>query len=182
MIDWNIQTRAQACQGCGQAFADKQAFHTALFDEKSGYVRQDLCERCWSERAGATSANRGFVSHWQTVFEIPPAQPELIRKETAEDLLRQLLALDDPRHGAAVYILAVMLERKRLLKVKDQIQRDGRRCFVYEHPRSGDVFTILDPQLSLDQLDQVQHDVSQLLEHGLKAPPPAPAAAAPESP
>jgi hypothetical protein len=75
--------------------------------------------------------------------------------------------LDDPRHIPAGYILAVMLERKRLLRVKDQFQRESGRVFVYEHARTGDVFTIVDPELQLTQLEAVQRDVAALLEHGL---------------
>jgi len=54
-----------------------------------------------------------------------------------------------------------------VLKVKDQTQRDGHRVFIYEQPETGDLFTITDPNLRLDQLDEVQRDVAQLLEHGL---------------
>jgi hypothetical protein len=78
------------------------------------------------------------------------------KKETAETLLRKLIEQNDPAHAPAAYILAVMLERKRLLKVKEQIKRDGQRIFVYEHPKTGDIFTIADPDLHLDQLEQVQ--------------------------
>jgi hypothetical protein len=67
-----------------------------------------------------------------------------------------------------------MLERKRLLKVKEQLVRDGQRVFIYEQPATGDVFTIIDPALQLNQLEQVQHDVAALLEHGLNAPTPIP--------
>src|SRR5262249_42535791 len=81
-------------------------------------------------------------------------------------LLRKLIELNDPKYAAVGYILAVMLERKRLLKVKEQFQRDGQRVFVYEHPRTGDLFTIPDPSLQLSQLEQVQRDVAALLEHG----------------
>jgi hypothetical protein len=63
-----------------------------------------------------------------------------------------------------------MLERKRILKVKEQIVRDGRRVFIYEQPRTGDIFTIADPNLRLDQLEEVQRDVAQLLEQGLNPP------------
>ena len=77
----------------------------------------------------------------------------------------------DPHYAAAGYILAVMLERKRILKVKEQIIRDGRRTFIYEQPRTGDVFTIADPDLHLDQLEAVQRDVAMLLEQGLNPPP-----------
>jgi hypothetical protein len=36
------------------------------------------------------------------------------------------------------------------------------------------VFTIVDPNLQLNQLEQVQHDVASLLEHGLNPPAPEP--------
>ena len=68
-----------------------------------------------------------------------------------------------------------MLERKRLLKVKEQFVRDGQRVFVYEQPGTGDLFTIIDPALQLNQLEQVQHDVASLLEHGLNPPETQPA-------
>ena len=89
-------------------------------------------------------------------------------------MLRKLIEQNDPAHAPAGYILAVMLERKRILKVKEQIMRDGQRIFIYEHPKTGDVFTIADPNLRLDQLEMVQRDVAALLEHGLNPPPPQP--------
>jgi len=173
MIDWNIQSRAHACQACGKPFLDKQPYHTMLFDERSGYHRLDVCEPCWAAQysQGATS-RKGFVSHWQGVFEVPITRPEPIEKETAESLLRKLVELNDAKYDAACFILAVMLERKRLLKVKDQAHRDGRRIFLYEQPGTGDVFAIADPNLRLGQLDQVQRDVAQLLGHGLNTPSP----------
>jgi hypothetical protein len=102
---------------------------------------------------------------------------DAIHKDTAETLLRKLIEQNDPRHVPAGYILAVMLERKRILKVKEQIVRDGKRTFIYEQPKTGDVFTITDPDLKLDQLEEVQRDVATLLEHGLNPPPAADASA-----
>jgi hypothetical protein len=69
-------------------------------------------------------------------------------------------------------------------EVKEQILRDGKRTFIYEQPRTGDVFAITDPGLHLDQLEAVQRDVAQLLEHGLNPPPaaPEPVAAVAETP
>src|SRR5438552_18183257 len=85
MIDWNIQSRAQACQACGKPFLDKQPFHTLLFDQTTGYERLDVCEPCWAAqyRQSATS-RKGFISHLQGVFELPAEQPEPIRKENCE--------------------------------------------------------------------------------------------------
>lgn len=108
------------------------------------------------------------------VYEPPPtAPPDPIQKETAETLLRKLIERNDPEHAGAVFILAVMLERKRILKAKAETAESGRRVLVYEHARTGDVFTVPDPGLQLDQLEAVQHDVALLLERGLPAEAPA---------
>jgi hypothetical protein len=178
MLEWNIQARAHACQGCGRAFKNREPLHTLLFDERQAYHRLDVCEACWqAEHAQGSNHRRGFISHWESLYEPPPAAPpEPIQKETAESLLRKLVALNAPEHAGSVFILAVMLERKRILKVKAQTSEAGRRLLIYEHARNGDVFTIQDPELRLDQLDTVQREVAQLLEHGLPAAPAAPAA------
>jgi hypothetical protein len=177
MNEWNIQTRATACEACNQPFTDKQPLHTLLSDERSELRRMDICQNCWQNQFSEGARERkGFISHWQTVFLAPAPVVEAIQKDTAETLLRKLIEQNDPHHAPAGYILAVMLERKRILKVKEQLVRDGQRIFIYEHPKTGDIFTIADPNLRLDQLEQVQRDVAQLLEHGLN--PPAPPAAA----
>jgi len=168
MNDWNIQSRAHACQSCGKPFIHKQPYHTLLFDLKQEIKRLDVCAVCWKSEHDEGARDRlGFISHWQGVFEMPTVEIEPIRKENAESLLRKLVEVNDPKHGSACFILAVMLERKRVLKVKDQIQRNSQRVFIYEQPKTGDMFTITDPDLRLDQLDEVQRDVAQLLEHGL---------------
>jgi hypothetical protein len=182
MNEWNIQSRASACEACAQPFADKQALHTLLFDEQPELRRMDICETCWQNQFSQGARDRkGFVSHWQTFYAAPAPVVDAIHKDTAETLLRKLIEQNDPRYAPAGYILAVMLERKRILKVKEQIVRDGKRIFIYEQPRTGDVFTIADPDLRLDQLEQVQRDVAQLLEHGLNPPASEPAPASAEA-
>ena len=186
MNEWNLQSRAHACQACHRPFADKEAYHTLLLEEKQEYRRLDICHACWDAqyREGA-SDRKGFISQWHGVYLVPPAAPpEAIQKESAEGLLRKLIETNDAEYGPVCYILAVMLERKRLLKVKEQIQREGRRVFIYEQPRTGDIFTITDPDLQLNQLEEVQRATADLLAHGLNPPPPveppAPVEASPE--
>jgi hypothetical protein len=181
MTEWNIQARAQGCEACGKPFADQEPYHTLLFDEKAVLRRSDICASCWEQQYREARDKKGFVSHWQGVFTLPSPPADPIRRETAETLLRKLIERNDPQHIPAGYILAVMLERKRLLKVKEQFIRENQRVFVYEQPATGDLFTIVDPRLRLDQLEQVQRDVSGLLEHGLDAPAAAPAPAAVEA-
>lgn len=173
ITEWNIQSRSHGCQSCDGRFEDKQPYHTLLFDERSGFARIDVCPECWDTQYGqGANEKKGFISHWQGTYQAPPPpDAEAIQKESADTLLRKLVELKDPKHANTCYILAAMLERKRLLKVQSQLRENGRRVFVYEHVPSGDVFAIADPDLQLDQLEAVQHEVAYLLEHGLDTPP-----------
>ncbi len=172
MIEWNIQPRSPACHSCGRAFQPDEPLHTLLFESRSNLERLDVCEGCWqSQHAQGSNHRRGFVSHWVSRFEPPaPPPPEPIRKENAESLLRKLVAGNAPEHAASAFILAVMLERKRLLKVKARREENGHRVLCYEHVRTGELFILPDPQLRLDQLEAVQRDVARLLEQGLPDP------------
>jgi hypothetical protein len=189
MLEWNIQSRGHACHVTGKGFAEGDVFHTALIETRHGFERLDLSPSAWKEQGAEIIARSGFVSHWVGTYEPPPAAaPEAIRRDDAESLLRALLELRDPRHEGAVFILAAMLERKRLLKIKGHSRETGRRVTLYEHPKSGDIFAVTDPGLQLSQLESVQRDVAMLLEHGLpqrtpeegaKDPAPAEATAGP---
>lgn len=173
MIDWKIQSRARECQACSRPFADKQPYFTLLFDKRQVMERLDVCAACWEAQYSQGANNRkDFVSFWQGIFqEPPPPPPEPIQKESAESLLRKLLEQNNPDYIAACFILAVMLERKRIFKVKAQSTENGRRTLIYEHAKNGDIFTIQDPHLQLQQLDEIQRHVAHLLEHGLNPPP-----------
>jgi len=172
MNEWNIQSRAHACAACQQPFANQQVYHTLLFDDVPDLRRSDVCESCWQKQFADAAIQKGLISRWQGIYESPPPVVEAIQKENAETLLKKLIELNDPRYVPAGFILAVMLERKRILKVKEQIVRDGKRTIIYEQPKTGEVLIITDPALHLNQLEEVQRDVAHLLEHGL-CPPPA---------
>lgn len=163
MTEWDIQSRSDACAVCQRPFAHKEAYHTLLSMDASGYHRRDLCGTCH-----AKASRDGVLSYWQGEYKLPPPPPaEPIQKETAETLLRKLVESTDPAHAAARYILAVMLERKRILKHRDTVRdENGNELLVYEHARSGESFTIPDPHLRLDELTQVQQEVATLLNPG----------------
>lgn len=160
MTEWDIQPRSDACTACQKPFADKQTYHTLLATHGPGYARRDLCADCF---AGAD--RDGVISYWQGQYKLPPPPaPEPIQKETAETLLRKLLESQDPAQAAARYILAVMLERKRVLRHRDTVQNGGQEVLVYEHASTGESFTLPDPHLRLDQLEEVQRQVAELLQ------------------
>ena len=158
--EWNIKPRSASCQRCQTHFGDGQPYYTRLTFTEEGYVRTDCCETCWAQVADAPA-----VSSWKGVFRVPPPEPDRsLRKETAETLLRRLLAGPAQPHRNALYILAVMLERQRILTEREvRTAEDGTRTLVYEHRKTGEVILIRDPQLQLGGLERVQDEVSAML-------------------
>jgi len=158
--EWQITSRSHTCSITGREFNDGEYFYTILTRSKEGFDRQDLCEEAWKAR----NENIQPFSFWRTKYEVPPpAAPETLAKETAEDLLRRYMAESTEQHANARYILALMLERKRLLKQVEAREDDGGRTLIYEHTKTGEVFVIPDPDLHLDQLAAVQMQVAEML-------------------
>ena len=162
--EWSIQSRAHQCAATGAPFQDGEHFYTLLFHDKDGYRREDLSEAAYEAR----NENIQPFSLWRSKFETPPpARPEALAKQTAEDLLRTYMSEDAPQKINVCYLLAVMLERKKQLKeVESKRTPDGQLTRIYEHTKTGEVFVIPDPQLRMDQIAQVQQEVAGLLGPG----------------
>lgn len=155
--DWEIRKRSDACTVTGRAFAEGEFFYTALYREGDGFRREDVAEEAWQ----ALPAEPRPFSFWRSKFEMPPPPPpEPLAKQDAESILRRLIEENAETTRNARYILALMLERKRLLK---PMPSEDPEVLVYEHAQSGETFIIPDPHLSLDQIPDVQREVGALL-------------------
>jgi hypothetical protein len=158
--EWNIQARAARCAESGEPFAKGERVYSALYWRDGQHVRIDLNEASWRAR----NENIQPESAWQSEY-VPPAPPppEALKKDDAESLLRRLIAENAPSSRNARYILALMLERKKILRQLERQRNEGGSVLVYEHPASGDVWLIEDPGLRLGELKSVQDEVAQLL-------------------
>jgi hypothetical protein len=159
--EWDIKPRSEECVACHRPFEERQPYFSALSWAAGAYARADYCGTCWPDRKPAGGAS----SFWQGVFRKPPPKPEEpLKKETAESLLRRLMETNDPARANVVYILAVMLERKRVLVERDvQVREDGVMVRVYEHRHTGETVVVTDPRLALHQVETVQREVALLL-------------------
>lgn len=169
--EWEIKSAARVCAVTGQPFVDQQVIYSRLAFTPEGYVRADFSEAAWTDEERGRS-----LSYWKSIYNAPaPPAAEAMKKETAEGMLRQFMAKDDFSRKNAIFILAIMLERKRVLVERDvQIRPDdGTKVRIYEHKKTNEIFTIPDPGLRLDELQDVQLEVNELLGFG-KRPDAAP--------
>lgn len=165
--DWEIRKRSEVCTQTQHPFQEGEFFYTAIFREGDGFRREDLSEEAWLARPEADAP----FSFWRSKFEMPPPPPpEPLGKQDAESILRKLIEENSKDTRNARYILALMLERKRLLKPMESTDPD---VLVYERAGSGETFLIPNPRLSLAQVPEVQKEVTSLLGLQLGAEPTA---------
>jgi hypothetical protein len=168
--EWKVRASDGACSVCGRDYADGEEFVSQLmFVEGEGYARRDRCVAC------PPAESAGVISTWRTQYRAPAPPAEApVKRETAESLLRQLVETGRPADVNLAYVLAVMLERQRLLVERDvQTMEDGALRRVYEHRKTGEIWIIADPQIRLSDLERIQTEVVARL--GGEAPPPPPA-------
>jgi len=161
--EWNIRPRGHTCSICAEPLIDKGPCVSLLREVENTYERMDCHADCWKifERDWEP------FSAWEGIYEAPAPssmRSEPVKKENAEELLRWLITLEDPAMSNAVYVLAVMLERGKILIERDtKPHESGGILRIYEHKRDGDTFIVLDPKLRLDRLSEVQQQVVALL-------------------
>ena len=160
--EWNIRSRGHVCSFCGKPLVDRAPVVSALKETSGGYERFDAHPECWK------TAERDWTpfSQWDGVYFAPAKEEkkEALKKEDAGEILRQLVTLDDPAMKNVIYVLAVMLERSKILVERDAKElEDGTIRRVYEDRKQGDTFVILDPRIRLENLAEVQGQVVALL-------------------
>lgn len=169
---WEVKARSHQCFATGEAFTENEYLMSRLVNTVQGMQREDFKLSAWdAEKQNAA------LFYWKTQYRLPPPKKEsTFKEENAEELLRQLVEEKEGDNTNTVFLLAVMLERKRLF-IERGVQRDpeGRQIRIYEHKESGETFLIPDPQLGIDQIDAVQKEVALKL-GWIKQEPEAPPA------
>lgn len=180
---WHVRTRARECAATQRLFEDDEAIVTALFPdpESSGYLRRDYCIEAWEKRGDDEEAAFSF---WRSTYHVPESETRVdpIKQLSPEELLERLIEEDQEHTENTRYILAVMLERKKLLRETDSQQMPNGIMRVYEHRKTGEVYLVRDPNIPLEEVEVVQEEVFVLLENNGKLPEPEPEAVAEEGP
>jgi hypothetical protein len=161
---WHVRNRSRECYATQSPFSEGQTIITALYPdtESSGYVRRDFCQDAWNNLDPSTDQP---FSHWTTKFQPTPANENAppVTKQNAEELLKTLVVDDHEHTENTRYILAVMLERQKILRETDSQPTSSGILRIYEHRKTGEIFIIKDPNVPLDQVESIQQEVIQLL-------------------
>jgi hypothetical protein len=162
-MELQLQPLASSCHVTGQPFVEGSRVASHLVSLKTGeVVRYDL----FASESANFSAEGSVVCRWVQVFKPRRAQenPDRALKLTAETLFVTLAdpsAETTPENTRLVQFLALMLERKRVLRPKGRTA-DGARN-VYEHAKSKQLFEVPAGELTPEFFVQVQAQLGMLV-------------------
>ncbi|MEM6884297.1 MAG: hypothetical protein AAF571_04640 [Verrucomicrobiota bacterium] len=180
LADWEIKPCADECALTGKSFEEDEEFYTLLFQDKEGLRRMDVR---LDARDQVDESEQQAISNWKSNFKPKPGpEEETVGKQDAESELRRLLEKGEESTASLCRILALLLERKRMLKMRERIQQDGRSLLVYEHAETGESFIVPDVDFKLSELDSLRSEILDNTESKLFAvsvPVEAPAGAQP---
>jgi len=161
---WHIRSRARECAATHRPFASGEPIITALFPDPAsdGYLRRDYGAEGWQQRGEDEIAP---FSSWRSIYTPPGGdKPASREKEDPETILRRLVEEDADHTENTRYILAVMLERRKILRETDTQRTPTGILRIYENRKSGEVYIVKDPNIPLSEVDALQQEVVEFLE------------------
>lgn len=158
MTDWSFRRRQGWCQACEKRFEEGERHASALAVVGEALAREDVCTGCWLGRTG-----RDELFHWFTRHREGKRGLQL-DLGTLEALFVRLEGRAEPRVREMRYLLALLLLRKRRIKV-DRILReaDGEAMLVHR-PRRKESFRVHVFDFSAERMQELRTDLVLLLE------------------
>lgn len=158
--DWRIGKKGQACGACGKPFPFEVPFHSVIHVEGEGFARRDLCEACFA------AAPVPPFSHWRTAIPRPEDGRRTFDLGLAAEFLRRLGAEGDRERAPLAYLLALLLVRKRAVRLLDLPgDEHGPRARVEFHD-GREAVEIAAPPLNEDQIPALRDQLGRLVEVG----------------
>lgn len=151
------------CAFSGHPFQEGQVYVAALIERPGtpDLERQDFSVSAWNEGARPARPARLFGS-WRAVFhKDEPKRKHLLSDDELLDLFEDLGAATESRQLVFRYVLALLLVRRRLLRLNRQ---DGKRLFVLRKGQAEETppLEVVDPGMddaavadAIEQLAQV---------------------------
>ncbi len=133
MQEWKIKKNSGECVRCRAKFEPGRRLFSVLFDKPEGLLREDYCAECFSAERPPD-----FFSFWRTTMPAPnaPKRPA-INMDAIFDVFRNMRDPSDPSAARLRFLLALMLMRKKRLKLNRIVRRGRCEYLVLVEPRVG---------------------------------------------
>ena len=152
--EWKIHKRGKSCSACQRDFRSEEEHYSGIVEVEGRFERRDVCLPCWAEKPE-------LFSFWKT--RTPKREEKRLEDINAmQEFFKKLLEKpsDDPSRQKITYLTALLLARKRRLKLAGS--KDGK--LKIEKGWDGETTEIADPPISDQELESLKKEMEQLFE------------------
>lgn len=157
--DFPIGRLSGQCARCHQVLQPGQVYYAVIWQQDDQYVRQDFDEACW------TAPPAEAVGAWRARVPVPQtkARPKHVPARLLLEVFERLGETDGAAMHQMRFVLALLLMRRRLLKLQETLRQDG--CEVWKMKRVGGEaqYDVVCPPLSQQDTDQLSQQLADLL-------------------
>jgi len=156
--EWQLPAASDRCAADGRIFAPGQVVRTVLFAKDGAYARRDYCLGC------RPIDETGLIGAWTRRRPAAASEkPAAFDAEAAFKYFRRLGDDDGAERQQFRFVLALLLWRKKLLKLAETAQRDERELWQFRSPRTAESFEVVRPDLAEDEIERLSGQLESLL-------------------
>ena len=150
--EWKISKRGRSCSVCQREFRSEEFLYSGIAEVEGRFERRDVCVPCWDKKPE-------LFSFWKT--RMPRREVKRLEDINAmQEFFKKLLEKpsDDPNRQKVTYLTALLLARKRRLRLAGS--KDGR--LRIEKTWDGEATDIADPMIADSELEGLKQQMEQL--------------------
>jgi len=166
MADYKLGRRAPECAATGNPFQEGEEIISAIFSgEDEGFERRDYSV---SGFEGVT----GYHSYWRAQIPVTVEDERKLDYDLAFEFFQRLRRDDEEQTAPLVYLLALLLGRKRRIKLKGFGRGKGGETLkvVVAGDEEDEALELPVPDLGEDDAGRLQDDLNRLF--GIEVPEP----------
>jgi hypothetical protein len=157
MAEWKIARRRDRCSRCEAAFGEDAKHVSTLRFQGDALVREDLCPACFDGREPGQD-----IFFWYT-RERNERRGLALDLPTLEQLFLRLEGNAEPRIEELRYVIALLLMRKRRLKLV-RVVRDPRETMLLRRPRRDEGWRVPVCDFDPARIDALKSDLMAIFD------------------
>ncbi|MCK6459711.1 MAG: hypothetical protein L6Q95_07420 [Planctomycetes bacterium] len=178
MSDFRFARRAPVCAVSGKPFEPGDVIVSVIHEEPQGFVRRDVRE----ENLAAIRGEPFCV--FRTKQPPPPPPAKRIDYELAQEFLDRMLREADPAREPLVYVLTLLLARKRRVRIQKTKRLPEGDLLEVAIPRAeeDEIVHVRAPRLTPEEEVALQREIARLFNFDTGEATEPPAATPPPGP
>jgi len=157
-MDYETPKSTMQCAKTQRPLNEGEAYWSVLLDRGNAFQRVDYSDDGWE------GPPEGALCVWRTRVPVKEEQRRpLVDPSVMLEVFTRLETETEPSKIHFRYILALLLMRKRILKLTHTDRQDDAEYLVFTCRRTESEHRVLDPHLTESQITSVQEEVGRIL-------------------